>query len=125
LSTHNYEELAALHAIARALAQPWDLRDQLEQVLNEMNACLGMQRGMISLLDRDSGESWLEVAHGVNLAGMEISYQMGEGITGQPRQGSAFPRSHGGAAVIEPGGIVLPLRAHHVRFPGGRHPVSR
>ncbi len=68
------------------LAQPWDLRDQLEQVLNEMKVRLGMQRGMISLLDRDSGESWLEVAHGVNLEGLEISYQMGEGITGKVAQ---------------------------------------
>jgi Nif-specific regulatory protein len=83
LSDHNYEELAALHSIAKALAQPWDLRDQLEQVLNEMKVRLGMQRGMISLLDRDSGKSWLEVAHGVDLEGMEISYRMGEGITGK------------------------------------------
>ena len=86
MSAHNYEELAALHAIAKALAQPWELRDQLEQVLHQMNARLGMQRGMISLLDRDTGESWLEVAHGVNLEGMEISYQMGEGITGKVAQ---------------------------------------
>ena len=86
MSTHNYEELAALHAIARALAQPWDLRDQLEQVLQEMKGRLGMQRGMISLLDRDSGEAWLEVAHGINLEGMEISYRMGEGITGKVAQ---------------------------------------
>jgi Nif-specific regulatory protein len=86
LSTHNYEELAALHAIAKALAQPWDLRDQLEQILHEMNVRLGMSRGMISLLDHDSGESWLEVAHGVNLDGMEITYQMGEGITGKVAQ---------------------------------------
>jgi Nif-specific regulatory protein len=86
LNMHNYEDLAALHAIAKALAQPWDLRDQLEQVLNEMKVRLGMQRGMISLLDRDSGESWLEVAHGVNLEGLEISYQMGEGITGKVAQ---------------------------------------
>ena len=86
MNTHNYEDLAALHAIAKALAQPWDLRDQLEQVLNEMKVRLGMQRGMISLLDRDSGESWLEVAHGVNLEGREISYQMGEGITGKVAQ---------------------------------------
>jgi hypothetical protein len=33
LSIHNYEELAALHAIAKILAQPRDLRDQLELVL--------------------------------------------------------------------------------------------
>ena len=86
MSSHNYEELAALHAIAKILAQPWDLRDQLEQVLGEMHHRLGMERGMISLLDRDSGEAWLEVAHGVNLEGMEISYQMGEGITGKVAQ---------------------------------------
>ncbi len=86
MSIHNYEELAALHAIAKALAQPWDLRDQLEHVLKEMNARLGMSRGMISLLDRDSGESWLEVAHGVNLEGLEISYRAGEGITGKVAQ---------------------------------------
>jgi Nif-specific regulatory protein len=86
LSIHNFEELAALHAIAKSLAQPWDLRDQLEQVLKEMNTRLGMSRGMISLLDRDSGESWLEVAHDVNLEGLEISYQAGEGITGKVAQ---------------------------------------
>jgi len=86
MSKHNYEELAALHAIAKILAQPWDLRDQLEQVLGEMNQRLGMERGMIALLNRDNGEVWLEVAHGVNLDGMEISYQMGEGITGKVAQ---------------------------------------
>ncbi|MBU2055186.1 MAG: hypothetical protein KJ936_09820 [Proteobacteria bacterium] len=31
LSIHNFEELDALHAIARILAQPRDLREQLEQ----------------------------------------------------------------------------------------------
>ena len=86
MNTHTYEDLAALHAIAKALAQPWDLRDQLEQVLNEMKVRLGMQRGMITRLDRDRGEAWLEVAHGVNLEGLEISYQMGEGITGKVAQ---------------------------------------
>jgi len=83
MSTHTYEELAALHSIARILAQPWDLKDQLEQVLNEMSARLGMQRGMISLLDRDSGEAWLEIAHGIKIEGMEVSYRIGEGITGR------------------------------------------
>ncbi|HNS54859.1 MAG TPA: AAA family ATPase, partial [Syntrophales bacterium] len=67
MSNLSFEELAALHAVAKALAQPWDLRDQLEQVLGEMSARLGMQRGMISILDRDSGEALLEVAHGVDL----------------------------------------------------------
>jgi Nif-specific regulatory protein len=86
MSKHNYEELAALHAIARILAQPGELRDQLERILQEMNQRVGMQRGMISLLDRESGEVWLDVAHGVDIQGMEVSYQPGEGITGKVAQ---------------------------------------
>jgi len=86
MSNHSFEELAALHAVAKALAQPWDLRDQLEQVLGEMSARLGMQRGMISILDRDTGEALLEVAHGIDLGGVDISYHAGEGITGKVAQ---------------------------------------
>jgi len=86
MSDHSFEELAALHSIAKALAQPWDLRDQLEQVLGEMSTRLGMQRGMISLLDRDTGEALLEVARGVNLEGVDVSYRAGEGITGKVAQ---------------------------------------
>ncbi len=86
MENYTYEELAALHAIAKILAQPSDLREQLEQVFSEMSTRLGMQRAMISLLDRDTGEAWLEVAHGMNLEGMEITYQSGEGITGMVAQ---------------------------------------
>ena len=83
LSIHTYEELAALHAIAKILAQPTDLRDQLEQVLQEMSSRLGMQRGMISLVDRDKKEVWLDVAHDINIDGLEVTYKPGEGITGK------------------------------------------
>ncbi|MBN1470244.1 MAG: sigma 54-interacting transcriptional regulator [Syntrophaceae bacterium] len=83
MSIHTYEELAALHAIAKILAQPTDLRDQLEQVLQEMSSRLGMQRGMISLVDRDKKEVWLDVAHDVNIEGLEVTYKPGEGITGK------------------------------------------
>ena len=55
ISIHNFEELAALHTVARILAQPGELRDQIEQALQEMSVRLGMQRGMISLLDRETG----------------------------------------------------------------------
>ena len=86
LSIHNYEELAALHAIARILAQPQDLKEQLETVLREMSQRLGMKRGMISLLDRETGEAWLDVAHDVNIKGLDVTYKPGEGITGQVAQ---------------------------------------
>jgi Nif-specific regulatory protein len=83
LSIHSYEELAALHAIAKILAQPEELRDQLEQVLQEMSQRLGMQRGMISLLDREKKEAWLDIAHDINIEGMDVTYKPGEGITGK------------------------------------------
>jgi len=83
LSNHSYEELAALHAISKILAQPMDLRDQLEQILNEMSSRLGMQRGMISLLDRDKQQAWLDVAHDVKIDGLQVTYKPGEGITGK------------------------------------------
>lgn len=83
MSVHSYEELAALHAISKILAQPTDLRDQLEQILQEMSSRLGMQRGMVSLLDQDKQEVWLDVAHDVDIEGMEVTYKPGEGITGQ------------------------------------------
>jgi Nif-specific regulatory protein len=83
LSIHTYDELAALHAIAKILAQPGDLRDQLELALKEMSSRLGMQRGMISLMDREKKEAWLDIAHDVNIDGLEVSYKPGEGITGK------------------------------------------
>jgi Nif-specific regulatory protein len=86
LSVHNYEELAALHAIARVLAQPRELREQLEQALQEMSNRLGMERGMISLMDRETGDAWLDVAHGVDISGKNVIYQSGEGITGKVAQ---------------------------------------
>jgi len=72
ISIHNFEELAALHAVARILAQPGELREQIEQALQEMSNRLGMQRGMISLLDRETGEAWLDVAHGVDIQGLDV-----------------------------------------------------
>jgi Nif-specific regulatory protein len=83
VSIHSYEELAALHAIAKILAQPDDLHDRLENILKEMSVRLGMQRGMISLLDREKKEAWLDIAHDFNIDGMEVTYKPGEGITGK------------------------------------------
>ncbi|MEN6617209.1 MAG: sigma 54-interacting transcriptional regulator [Syntrophorhabdus sp.] len=68
------------------MAQPGDLRDQLDQILNEMQMRLGMQRGMISLFDREKNEVWLDIAHDVNIEGMDVMYKPGEGITGEVAQ---------------------------------------
>lgn len=81
-----YDNLEVLHDLARILASQRDLRDQLEGVLHELSSRTGMNRGMISILDRDTGEAILDVAHGVEIDGMEITYKPGEGITGQVAQ---------------------------------------
>jgi Nif-specific regulatory protein len=83
---YTYDDYAALHVIAKILAQSQDLKTQLERILQEMSMRLGMQRGMIALIDRETGEAWLDIAHGINIQGLEITYKPGEGITGQVAQ---------------------------------------
>ncbi len=83
---NTYTELNALYKIARALAGTAELKDQLHSVLDVLSTNLGMERGMISILDLQSGEAWLDVARGVELKEGRVSYQPGEGITGQVAQ---------------------------------------
>ena len=82
----SYDDLEVLHEISRILASPLDLRDQLEQVLKKLSEQTGMDRGMISILDRDTGEAILDLAYGVDIEGLDITYKPGEGITGQVAQ---------------------------------------
>lgn len=82
----SYEDLEVLHELARIMATPLDLHDQLEQVLKKLSEQTGMDRGMIAILDQDTGEAILDVAYGVNIEGLDITYKPGEGITGQVAQ---------------------------------------
>ncbi len=82
----SYDDLEILHELARIMAAPMDLREQLVQVLKKMSEQTGMDRGMISILDRDTGEALLDVAQGVDIEGLDITYKPGEGITGQVAQ---------------------------------------
>jgi Nif-specific regulatory protein len=82
----SYEDLEVLHDLAKVLATTVDLREQLEKVLNELSSGTGMNRAMISILDRDTGMAILDVAHGVEIDGLDITYMPGEGITGQVAQ---------------------------------------
>ena len=81
-----YEDLATLHSLAKILAKHMDLREQLEQVLMELSVRAGMQRGIISILERETGVAVLDVAHEVDISSIQISYNPGEGITGQVAQ---------------------------------------
>jgi len=81
-----YLELRALHEIARVLSRSVELKDQLQQTLDILSTWLGMERGMISILDLQTGEAWLDVARGVNVETTKVCYQPGEGITGKVAQ---------------------------------------
>jgi Nif-specific regulatory protein len=81
-----YDELAVLYNLARIFTTPQDLREQLEETLQVLSEQTGMGRGMISILDRDSGEAILDLAHGVDIEGLDITYKPGEGITGKVAQ---------------------------------------
>ena len=81
-----YLELRALHEIARVLSRPNDLKDQLQQTLDILSTWLGMERGMISILDLQTGKALLDVARGVDFEAGKISYQPGEGVTGKVAQ---------------------------------------
>ena len=81
-----YDELGVLYNLARIFTAPQELRDQLEQALKVLCDQTGMGRGMISILDQDTGEAILDLAHGVDIEGLDISYKPGEGITGKVAQ---------------------------------------
>ncbi len=83
VSEYVYTELKALYEIARAFTTPDELKDQLQMVLNIMSSMLGMERGMISIIDLNTGHIVLDVARGVNVQTGDVTYLLGEGITGK------------------------------------------
>ncbi len=83
---YSLKELVALHHVARILARPDDIKEQFQGVLAVLSEELGMQRGMISILDHKTGEAWLDVALGLDVSVGSIIYRPGEGITGKVAQ---------------------------------------
>jgi Nif-specific regulatory protein len=61
-----------------------DLRKALYKVLDLMSVHLGMNRGSVTLLNPDTSEIHIEVAHGISPAAKTRGrYKLGEGITGR------------------------------------------
>lgn len=77
-------ELTAMYGVARLLGTKTDLREMLDEILKLLADVMGMQRGMITLLDKEMHEVQLDVAPSVNKSDIgKIRYGVGEGITGQ------------------------------------------
>ncbi len=86
-------EIEALLAISEKLGASRDLSETFGQIMEILASKFGMERGTLALLDRDTKQIMIRVAHG--LSEEEISrgkYKIGEGITGK---------------VVETGGPVI------------------
>ncbi|GAB4357574.1 MAG: sigma-54-dependent Fis family transcriptional regulator [Methylohalobius crimeensis] len=88
-------ELDALFHVSRVLNRSLDLQETLSSVLEVLHEHAGMQCGMVSLLDPDTGELLLNAAYGGDPAHIgTIRYHTGEGVVGSILE-------HGKTMVIE------------------------
>jgi Nif-specific regulatory protein len=81
---NKYEELSLLFEISQLLDQSLDLNQVIQPVLRTVAERLTFYRASITLLNRKTGEIFIEAAHGLSLSQQRRGrYQLGEGITGQ------------------------------------------
>ena len=78
------KELFLLFEISRILEQSLDLRQSVYPVLEAIAKHMGMLRGTITLLNRETGEIFIEEAYGLSSSQKERGrYRLGEGVTGK------------------------------------------
>jgi Nif-specific regulatory protein len=78
------EELSLLFEISQILEGSLDLRDVVGPVLKALATHTGMLRGILTLLNRETGEISIESAYGLSRSQKERGkYRLGEGVTGQ------------------------------------------
>ncbi len=77
------KELEALYHVSRVLSRSLDLRKTLQGVLESLHQQGAMERGMVALLERDSGEVLVRGLYSAELSGIDqVRYRPGEGIVG-------------------------------------------
>jgi len=78
------ERLNLLWEISKALDNSLDLREVVQPVLTTLAERMGMVRGILTLLNRQTGEIFIEAAHGLSETQKRRGrYKIGEGIIGQ------------------------------------------
>ena len=78
------QELSLLFEISQRLGNSMDLREVVGPVLRALAQHMGMSRGTLTLLNRQTGEIFIEAAHGLSDSQKERGrYRVGEGVTGQ------------------------------------------
>jgi Nif-specific regulatory protein len=78
------EELSLLFEVSQILEGSLDLREVVGPVLKALATHSGMLRGILTLLNRETGEISIESAYGLSRSQKERGkYRLGEGVTGQ------------------------------------------
>jgi Nif-specific regulatory protein len=78
------DEIACLYEISKSLHASLDLRKSLYRVLDLLSQHLDMKRGSITLLNPETKQIHIEVAHGISRSAKSRGrYKLGEGITGK------------------------------------------
>jgi Nif-specific regulatory protein len=78
------DEIACLYEISKAIHVSLDLKKSLYKVLDLLSEHLDMKRGSITLLNPETAEIHIEVAHGISSSAKSRGrYRLGEGVTGQ------------------------------------------
>jgi len=79
-----FEEVPLLYEISEALNQHMDMKKSLFKVLSVLSESLNLVRGIIFLINSETGEIRIEIAHGISEdATRQIKYLPGEGIIGK------------------------------------------
>ena len=74
-------ELETLYHVSQVLSRSLDLKETLSAVLRALHDGVGLERGMVSLTEPETGALLVTVAHGLNDTYIgEIRYRSGEGV---------------------------------------------
>ena len=105
------DEVKCLYEVTRAMHGTLDLRKALYKVLDLLEEYLGMNRGSISLLNQETGEIHIEVAHGISSTEKTKGrYKLGEGITGRVIESGrpmAVPKIEEEAIFLDRTGVIV------------------
>ena len=78
------KELGLLFEISQILDRSMDLREVVGPVLDAVSKQMGMVRGTLTLVNRQTGEIVIDAAHGLSDSQKERGrYRVGEGVTGK------------------------------------------
>lgn len=80
----SFKEISLLYEISEALNQHMDMKKSLFKVLTVLSDSLSLVRGIIFLINSESGKIRIEIAHGISEDIIrKIEYEPGEGIVGK------------------------------------------